>query len=776
MMRTDIALLQMSSRINRHSETEFYTTASRHLLDKWGLYVLSTVHIQMKPDTLSLDRFTMAIAWLLSLIIAVLAPLVFFITSYQNLLSILEGRAQLAASSINSIISSNPTLWQFEELRLTEILNQQPHDTKPELRQIIFNNVDVIAQNNQSIPKPSASFSMNIHDAGTVVGQIKVTRSLNPLLARTLLITFFSISVAVIFFSVFRAIPIRIIKKAYQSVEDSEKKYRLLYETMTEGMALHKVSFDKNGAVVSLTVIDANQSCAAMLNLELGQITGKNSLELFGSTLLEFISGKMPIDIDSASPFELQLPGRHKIYNVHVFSPDQGLIATLFEDITDRKKSEQRFHRMAYFDTLTGLPNRILFMDRLNKAISIADREDKKLAVLFLDLDHFKEINDTLGHDAGDQLLVEITKRLNQNIRTSDTVSRFGGDEFVFVITSLDDQQNVTFVAQNLINAIQAPFHISSNELNVTSSIGIAIFPNDGDTAEILIRNADLAMYHSKETGRNTYNFYSPSMNEKATLHRNIETGLRNALAQGELLLKFQPVVNVDTNQITAAEAFVHWNHPTRGLIPPAEFITLAEETGLIIPVGEWVLNNVCSTMNAWSEAGLPPIRVSINISNRQMEQHNFMELIKLALAKTNTNSSQLEIEFTESCLVDIDNETITEVFKLRNFGVAITIEDFGTGYSSIGYIRNLLIDHIKIDRLLIKDITTNILDQAIVEAVFAMSNKLEIQIIAEGVETIEQLNYLKILGCKEIQGYYFYRPMSADALELLLRQQGMSS
>ena len=736
----------------------------------------STVHTQMKPDTLSLDRFTLATAWFLSLIIAVLAPLIFFITSYQNLLNILESRAQLAANSINSIISSSPKLWQYEELRLSEVLNQQPHDIVPELRQIIFNNVDVIAQNRQSIHRPSASFTINIYDSGTVAGQIRVTRSLNPLLARTVLITIFSISVSVILFSVFRTIPIRIIKKAYQSVEDSEKKYRLLYETMTEGMALHKVFFDKSGAVVSLTVIDANQSCATMLNMELNHIVGQNSLELFGNALLEFISEKMPIDIGSASPFELQLPGRQKFYNVHVFSPDQGLIATLFEDITERKKSEQRIHRMAYFDTLTGLPNRILFMDRLNKAISIADREDKKLAVLFLDLDHFKEINDALGHDAGDQLLVEITKRLNLNIRTSDTLSRFGGDEFVFVITSLDDQQNVTFVAQNLINAIQTPFHILSNELNVTSSIGIAIFPDDGNTSEILIRNADLAMYHSKETGRNTYNFYSPSMNEKATLHRNIEAGLRNALEHGQLFLKFQPVINIDTNQITAAEAFVHWNHPTRGLIPPAEFISLAEETGLIIPVGEWVLNNVCSKINAWSEAGLPPIRVSVNISNRQMEQHNFMELIKLALFATDVNASQLEIEFSESCLVEINNEIITEVFKLRSFGVAITIEDFGTGYSSIGYIRNLLVDHIKIDRLLIKDITTNILDQAIVEAVFAMSKKLGIQIIAEGVETIDQLNYLRSLGCKEVQGYYFYRPMSADALELLLRQQGLTS
>ena len=748
----------------------------RHFSNKWSFYARNTVLTHMKPDTLSLNRFTLAIAWLLSLIIAILAPLIFFITSYNNLLNILEVRAQLAASSINSIINTHPTLWQYDELRLSEILNQQPHDIVPELRRIISNNGNVIVQNRPSIHRPSTSFTINIHDAGKVVGQVKVTRSLNPLLARTFLISILSITLSFILFSVFRTFPISIIKKAYQSVEESEQKYRLLYETMTEGMALHKVVFDVNGAVISLTVIDANQSCAAMLNTELSHIVNNDSEALFGSTLLELISEQMPININSAFHFELQLPGRQKFYNVHVFSPDQGLIATLFEDITERKKSEQKIHRMAYFDTLTGLPNRILFMDRLNKAISIADRENRKLAVLFLDLDHFKEVNDKLGHEAGDQLLVEITERLNQNIRTSDTLSRFGGDEFVFVISNLDEQLNVTHVAQNLINTIQIPFNILCNQLNVTSSIGIAIFPNDGKTAEILLRNADLAMYHSKETGRNSYKFYSPTMNEKATLHRNIESGLRNALEHGELFLEFQPIVDSDTNQITAAEAFVHWNHPARGLIPPAEFITLAEETGLIIPVGEWVLKNVCEKINIWSEAGLPPIRVSVNISNRELEQYNFMEVIKLALAANDTNSSWLEIEFTESCLVDINNETISEVFKLRNFGVAITIEDFGTGYSSIGFIRNLQIDHIKIDRLLIKDITTNILDQALVEAVFAMSKKLGVGIIAEGVETVDQLNYLRALGCKEIQGYYFYRPMSADALELLLRQQGLSN
>jgi len=727
----------------------------------------------MKPDTISLNRFTGATAWFLSLVIAVLAPLVFFTTSYQNLLNILESRAQLTVNSISGIITSNPDLWQYEEIRLSEVLNQLPHDIVPELRQIINNNRVIIAQNLQAVHRPLATFTMDIHDAGTIVGQIKVSRSLNPLLARTVLIIIISVSVSVIIYSVFRTIPIRIIKKAYQSVEESEKKYRLLYETMTEGMALHRVFFDERGAVTSLTVIDANQSCAAMLNMELNQIVGSNSLELFGNALLEFILENRPIDFGSASPFELQLDGRQKFYHVHVFSPDEGLIATLFEDITEQKKADQKIHRMAFFDTLTGLPNRTLFMDRLNKAISTVDRENKKLAVLFLDLDHFKEINDTLGHDAGDQLLVEITKRLGMNIRTSDTLSRFGGDEFVFVITGLDEQLNVTFVAQNLLNAIQEPFHILSNELNITCSIGIAIFPDDGKTAETLLRNADLAMYHSKETGRNTYNFYSPSMNEKAVMHRNIESELRNALEHGELFLKFQPVVNIETNQITAAEAFVHWNHPTRGLVSPAEFIPLAEETGLIIPVGEWVLKSVCNKINYWTQAGLPPIRVSVNISNRQMEQHNFLEIIKLALSVANAKASQLEIEFTESCLVDICNETIANVFKLRNFGVAITIEDFGTGYSSIGYIRNLLVDHIKIDRFIIRDIANNILDQAIVEAVFAMSKKLGVEIIAEGVETVEQLSYLRSLGCKEMQGYFFYHPMYADDLETLLKQQG---
>jgi diguanylate cyclase len=729
----------------------------------------------MKPEAPSLHKPARTFALMLSVMIALSGPLVYFVSAYKSQLNILELQTQLTSVEVNRLILSNPLLWKFEELRLTELLARQGHGAVPESKQVFHANGELIASNNENIASPLVSYTMHIYDAGVVAGQLKVSRSLKPILARTALIAMLSSCIAFILFSAFRRIPVRVIKKAYKSLEDSEKKYRLLYENMTEAMALHKMQPGQNGEEEKLVLVDANPSCAVMLNRDLNSIIGSDSLKLFGKELVELARQQLQDGDKPLAPLELQLPGKKKLYNVRVFVTETGLVATLFEDITERKKTEHKIRRMAYFDILTGLPNRALFMDRLSKAIHFSERDQKKLAVLFLDLDHFKEINDTLGHAAGDQLLVEITRRLGINIRTSDTLSRFGGDEFVFVITGLDEQLNVAHVAQNLINAIQVPFHIQNNQLIVTTSIGIAVYPDDGIMPETLLRNADLAMYHSKESGRNNYSFYSPSMNQKAILHRNIEFGLRHALTHGELFLEFQPIINLITNRITGAEAFVHWNHPTRGRISPAEFIKLADETGLIIPVGEWVLSSVCARINAMITAGLPRIRFSVNVSNRQAGQHNFMDSFRQTLSANNTDPSLFEIELTESCLVELSDETVAQILKLRDYGIGITLEDFGTGYSSIGCLKNLQIDHLKIDRSLILNASSNMQDQAIIEAIIALSPKLGIQVIAEGVENVEQLNYLKSLGCKEAQGYYFYRPMSAEALEQLLWEQGLN-
>lgn len=721
----------------------------------------------------SLQQLALVLALCLSTLIAVLIPAAFFMLSYQSLQSTLDSQTELSVNAVNSIIRANHKMWRFEEVRLSELLERPTHDEVKQLARIVGADGEVIAHNQVILPPPLATHTLNLHDAGVLVGRIEISRSLRPLLQNTALLAFCSVLLATIVFIVFRRLPLRAVKQAFQILEESEKKYRSLYETMKEGMALHRVIFDEHGSIASLTVIDANPSCAAMFGGDVSNIIGGNSFDLFGDTFKEFILevGKVIEQGDSIS-FELCLPGSDYYYNVQAFSPDHGLIATLFEDITERRISEKQIQKMAYFDTLTGLPNRALFYDRINQGIALSIRENTGLAVLFLDLDRFKIINDTLGHSIGDQLLVEVARRLSLHIRSSDTLARLGGDEFVVVINRLGEQFNATYVAQKLIESIQEPIHIHENELHITVSIGIALFPDDGANAETLVKHADMAMYSSKESGRNAFNFFSPLMNQKAIMRMENEEGLRRALERGELFIEFQPILSADSETIAAAEALVRWNHPTRGRIPPDEFIQLAEETGLILPLGEWVLRTVCSTMKSWSDAGLPQVRYCVNVSSRQIEQQNFPDIVRTVLQETGASAAHLEIELTESCLVTNIDKNISDVFGMREWGITIAIDDFGTGYSSLGYIKTLPIDHIKIDRSFVTDISSNIQDQAIVEAIIAMSKKLGIQNIAEGVETREQLEFLKGQGCTEVQGYYFHRPLPLDAFEKLLRDQ----
>ena len=453
----------------------------------------------MTQSDSSIQRLTLLLALCISSLIAVMIPGAFFLLSYQNLQNTLESETELAANGVNGIIRSNQKMWRFEEVRLSELLERPSHDNVPQTLLIRDMEDVVIAKNDLIPPDPSASHALPIYDAGSPVGQIEVYRSLRPLLQSTALVTFFSILTASFVFFIFRRVPLQSIKKAFHALKENEKKYRLLYETMKEGMALHRVALDENGTLSSLTVIDVNPSCEAMFGGNPNEIIGSDSFMLFGDTFREFLFEMLnAIENGESISFELCIPGKETYYNVQAFSPDKGLVATLFEDITESRIAEQQIQQMAYFDTLTKLPNRALFHDRINQAIALATRDKTGLAVLFIDLDHFKNINDTLGHSSGDQLLIEAAQRLNRDIRSSDTLARLGGDEFVVVITNLSEQLNATYVAQKLINSIQAPFSIKGKELHITASIGISLFPDDGIDAETLIKHADMAMYSSK--------------------------------------------------------------------------------------------------------------------------------------------------------------------------------------------------------------------------------------------------------------------------------------
>ncbi|MDN3513682.1 MAG: PAS domain S-box protein [Candidatus Brocadia sp.] len=440
-------------------------------------------------------------------------------------------------------------------------------------------------------------------------------------------------------------------------------------------------------------------------------------------------------------------------------------------DITVQKQAEARILYMAQYDTLTNLPNRILFRDRLQQELAHAHRSKRLVAVMFLDLDRFKIVNDTLGHAFGDLLLKAVAGRLKGCIRKIDTVSRLGGDEFTFIVTDIDHIQDAALIAQKIHDILISPsFQVEGHEVHITPSIGIAMYPSDANDADNLIKKADTAMYHAKEQGRNTFKFYTEEMNVKNLERITLENGLRKAMGKGELLVYYQPQVDISNGQITGIEALVRWKHPELGMIYPVKFIPVAEETSLIIPIGEWVLMKACTQTKAWQDAGFPQLRLAVNLSVRQVKQKNFVDTATQILERTGFSPHHLDFEITESILMQNDLTIITALNKLKELGIRFAIDDFGTEYSSLCYLKRFPIDTLKIDRSFVQDITTNPDDAAIVTAIIAIADSLKLKVVAEGVENKEQIAFLRKLHCNKIQGYVYSHPLPAVDIEHLLQ------
>ncbi len=448
--------------------------------------------------------------------------------------------------------------------------------------------------------------------------------------------------------------------------------------------------------------------------------------------------------------------------------PDGTSMSTGY-DITERKHDEDRLRQLASFDTLTRLPNRALFQDRLNHAITHCRREQTRVALLFLDLDHFKNINDSLGHSIGDKLLVEVATRLTASVREQDTVARLGGDEFTVILEGFSQIDDPATVAEKIINSLSRPYILEGHDINISPSIGISLFPEDADDPEILLRNADTAMYHAKDSGRNNYQFYSTELNQAATDRLVLETSLRAALYNEEFVLHYQPQIDVRTERIVAVEALLRWQHPEKGLIPPDRFIPLLEETGLIIPVGDWVIREACRQTRAWRDQGYPPIQMAVNLSGRQFQGKQLADTISGILADAGLQAEDLELEITETVLMQDTDTTITTLNALNELGMRLSIDDFGTGYSSLAYLKRFPVHTLKIDRSFIRDIVVSADDTAITEAVIAMSHRLNLEVVAEGVETPEQMAFLKRHHCDKLQGYLISRPLPAAAMDNLL-------
>jgi diguanylate cyclase (GGDEF)-like protein/PAS domain S-box-containing protein len=455
---------------------------------------------------------------------------------------------------------------------------------------------------------------------------------------------------------------------------------------------------------------------------------------------------------------------------VHDFLGDVVLYEGTVEDITDRKVAEDRVQYLAYYDALTGLPNRTLLHDRLAKALAGARRQKDKVALLFLDLDRFKDINDSLGHTVGDLILQGVAERLKTWGREQDTVARLGGDEFLIMLTDVKNIADIAVAAERLMDSMKAEFVVQGHSLSIGCSIGISIFPEHGANGEILVKNADAAMYSAKDYGRNNFRFFTEDMNAQAAERLTIENSLRLALENDELFLVYQPQMDIISGRITGLEALLRWKHPDLGLVPPDKFIRIAENSGLIVPIGEWVLTTACSQARKWQDEGLAAVTIAVNVSAVQFRQEGFCGLIRRVLHETGLAPQYLELELTESLLLANAEVMFSVVHGLKAMGVTLAIDDFGTGYSNFTSLRQFGVTKLKIDRSFIRDVEVKPDDAAITTAIISMAKSLNLKVIAEGVENEAQLSFLREHHCDEIQGYYFSKPLAVDKVVDKLR------
>ncbi len=475
--------------------------------------------------------------------------------------------------------------------------------------------------------------------------------------------------------------------------------------------------------------------------------------------------------------FDMMIGSDSRSFEARVVAVPDGESLFIARDMTDRKKAEERLAYMAYHDPLTGLPNRITFNERLARDLARAKRRKEIVGVILFDLDRFKEVNDTLGHAAGDRLLVAVAERLLGIVRETDTVARISGDEFCVLLPEHTDESGALQGARKIHNAFGTPFQIEGQDLHVTASIGISMFPCNGDTPETLVKNADIAMFRAKAQGRDTLQAFSEEMSAAVAERARMEKGLRRACEENEFVVHYQPEVELETGRIVGAEALVRWQDPDRGLVPPMVFIPVAEETGAIIPISEWVLREACQTAKTWKEQGYAPFRMSVNVSARLFQQFDLAKAVLNILQQTGIGAESLELEITETgAMLNLDS-TLETLWKLHRLSVRVAMDDFGTGYSSLAYLKKLPIHVLKIDRAFVREMDRNPEDRTIVKAILAMAQTLNIEVVAEGVERVEQRDLLKAFGCRLAQGFFFSRPVpAAEFTELLAANRGVTA
>ena len=565
----------------------------------------------------------------------------------------------------------------------------------------------------------------------------------------------------------------------------ADLKSKLFGDTGTKSAPLDEPAFDvvftqgAEAAVQAVRESIAGNRRFAVAFLDMRMPPGPDGV--WAAAEIRALDARIDIVISTAysdvDPSEIsnQVPPAGKMFYVQKpFHPHE--VRQLAVALGQKWSVESKIRRLAYYDSLTKLPNRELFFTRLEQSIALAKRQQRSMAVLFLDIDNFKRINDTLGHDVGDELLCETARRITGCLRSSDAamrpsaedgdenhLARLGGDEFTVLLSGLQRPEDASMVADRIREALSKPHQLAGHKFIVTPSIGISLFPRDGEDVQTLLKSADMAMYFAKRTGRNNVQFFDASMSETALLRMNLENELRHAIERNEMTLHYQPLLDLATGKILGLEALLRWQNFTLGNVPPLDFIPVAEDCGLILPIGEWVLRTACRQAKSWRDSGLCLERIAVNVSVLQFDQTSFPDRVREILQETNLEPSVLELEITETVLMKDADHTIDTLNRLKAVGVQLAIDDFGTGYSSLSYLKQFPIDRLKIDRSFIKTITANADDRAIACAVIAMADNMKLRVTAEGVETVGQMNLLQQEHCNEAQGYYISRPMAAE-------------
>lgn len=713
-------------------------------------------------------------------IVALCLPGGYFGLSYQYQIGAMQSEAEFNAKRATQYVALNPDMWHFQVPQLTELVERDATGTElPEQRRIADASSQVLAEGGKKLDAPILSIRAPLFDAGKTVGYFEVSRSLRPLLLETGLVALLGMALAAAVFGVFRILPLRALNRALDSLRQSEQLFSKAFHASPDPVMICRVRDER--------ILNVNESFVRLTGYAPSEVIDRthDDIKLWATERDAERARQLLRQNQAVHNLELTLvtkSGEHRdmlVSSEMTEINDENCTLTVARDVTEQKRAEQRMAYLANYDHLTGLPNRALFRDRLAGVMQRAQRAERLVGLLYLDLDRFKQVNDSLGHQLGDQLLKQVAERLQQCVRRIDTVAqpiardetlgstvaRLGGDEFAIVLEDIKHVDEIARIAQRIFAAFSTSFDLNGHQIFVGTSIGITVYPFDDVDMDNLIRNADAAMYRAKALGRNNFQFYTDDLNANAEERLRLETALRQALGRAQFELVYQPKLSLRTNMITGVEALLRWRSPHQGLVSPVEFIPLLEETGLIVPVGAWVLRTACAQAAAWTRAGLN-MNMAVNLSARQFHDNGLAAVIQSALDDSGLSASQLELEVTESLLMEDSAASQATLIRIKQMGIHVSLDDFGTGYSSLAYLKRFPLDSLKIDRSFVKDVGVDPDDTAIVRAVIALARNLRLTVVAEGVETFEQLGFLREALCDQAQGYFISRPMDAAVFE----------